>query len=44
MSGAEDGYLKAFDAMRDRIHEIADKAYARAGKRSIACMLAAEDI
>ena len=41
---AEDGYLKAFDANRDRIHEIADKAYARAGKRSIACMLAAEDI
>jgi hypothetical protein len=44
MAGAEAGFLKAFDAMRDRIHEIADKVYARAGKGSIACILAAEDI
>jgi len=44
MAGAEAGFLKAFDAMRDRIHEIADKAYVRAGKRPIACILAAEDI
>ena len=43
MSGAEDGYLKAFDANRDRIHEIADKVYTRAGKGPIACILAAED-
>ena len=43
MAGAEAGFLKAFDAMRDRIHEMADKVYARAGKGSIACILAAED-
>ena len=43
MEGAEAGFLKAFDAMRDRIHEIADKVYARAGKGSIACILETED-
>jgi hypothetical protein len=44
LAGAEAGFLKAFDAMRDPIHEIAGKVYARADKGSIACLLAAEDI
>ena len=44
MEGAEAGFLKAFDAMRDPIHEIAGKAYAHADKGSIACLLAAENI
>jgi hypothetical protein len=43
MAGAEAGFLKAFDAMRDRINEMADKVYTRAGKGSIACILVAED-
>jgi hypothetical protein len=43
MTGAEAGFLKAFDAVRDRIHEMADKVYARKGKGSIACSLAVED-
>ena len=43
MSGAEAGFLKAFDAVRNRIQEVADKVYARGGKRSYAYSLAAED-
>jgi hypothetical protein len=43
MAGAEAGFLKAFDAMRDRINEMADKVYTRAGKGSSACILVAED-
>jgi hypothetical protein len=43
MSGAETGFLKAFDAARNRIHEVADKVYLRGGKRSHAYILAAED-
>jgi len=40
---AESGFLQAFDAALNRIHEVADKVYARGGKRSYACILAAED-
>ena len=43
MSDAESGFLQAFDAALDRIHEVADKVYARGGKGSYAYILAAED-
>ena len=43
MSDAETGFLRAFDAVRNRIHEVADKVYARGGKESFAYILAAED-
>ena len=43
MSDAEPGFLQAFDAALNRIHEIADKVHARDGKGSYACILAAED-
>lgn len=38
---AEAGYLEAFDAVRDRIHETARKVYSRAGQE--AYLLAAAD-
>ena len=40
-SNAEAGYLEAFDAARDRIHETARKVYSRSGKN--AYLLAAAD-
>ena len=43
MSDAESGFLQAFDAALTRIHEVADKVYARGGKGSYSCILAAED-
>ena len=43
MSDAELGFLQAFDAALNRIHEVADKVYARGGKGSHAYILAAED-
>ncbi len=43
MSGAEMELLKAFDAARNRIYEVADKVYVRGGKGSYAYILAAED-
>jgi len=43
MGDAESGYLQAFDAALNRIHEVADEVYARDGKKSHACILAAED-
>jgi hypothetical protein len=43
MDSAETGFLKAFDAARNRIHEVADKVYVRGGKGSYAYVLAAED-
>ena len=42
MSGAEPGFLQAFDAARKRIYEVADKVYVRGGKESCAYTLAAE--
>jgi hypothetical protein len=43
MSDAESGFLQAFDAALNRIHEVADEVYARGGKGSYAYTLAAED-
>jgi len=43
MSDAESGFLQAFDAALNRIHEVADKVYTRGGKGSYAYILAAED-
>jgi hypothetical protein len=43
MSGAETGFLEAFDAARSRIHEVADKVYVRGGKGVCAYSLVAED-
>ena len=43
MKRAEAGFLAAFDAERTRIHEAADRAYERSGRRShvycLACVL-----
>jgi hypothetical protein len=44
MSNAESGFLKAFDAALNRIHEVADKVYVRRCKGSYAYVLAAEDL
>ena len=43
MSSAEAGFLKAFDAARKRIHEVAEEVYARGRKGSYAYILAAAD-
>jgi len=43
MSGAETAFLKAFDAARNRIHEVADIVYVRSCKGSYAYTLAADD-
>jgi hypothetical protein len=43
LSGAETAFLKAFDAARKRIHEVANKVYMRDRKGSYAYILAADD-
>lgn len=43
MSSVEAGFLKAFDAARTRIHEVANKAYVRSSKGTYGYILAAED-
>ena len=43
MGGAEAGFLKAFDAARERIHEVADKVYVCVQNGSYAYILAAAD-
>ena len=43
LSGTEAGVLEAFDAVRERIHEVADKVYVRSHKGSYAHVLAADD-
>jgi hypothetical protein len=43
MGSAEKGFLQAFDAERNRIHEVADKVYVRGGKRTFSYILAAKD-
>jgi Protein of unknown function (DUF1488) len=43
MSSVEAGFLSAFDAARKRIHKVAAKVYARAGKGVSAFSLAADD-
>jgi hypothetical protein len=43
MNNAEAGLLKAFDAARKRIYEVAEEVYARGKQGSYAYVLAAED-
>jgi hypothetical protein len=43
MVDAEPGFLQAFDAARNRIHEVADKVYTSGGKASCAYILRAEN-
>ena len=43
MDGAETGFLNAFDAARDRIHEVANKVYVDGGERSYGYTLSADD-
>jgi len=43
MSNVEAGFLKAFDAARRQIHEVADKVYVRGRRGSYSYSLAAED-
>ena len=43
LSGTEAGTLEAFDAVRQRIHEVADKVHAQSQKGSYAHVLAAGD-
>lgn len=43
MSGTESGFLQAFDAAMNRIHEVADKVYEHGSRGSYAYILAAED-
>lgn len=43
MGDAEAGFLKAFDTVRKRIHEVAEKVYGRGGKNTYAYILAAKD-
>ena len=43
MRSAEAGFLKAFDAARKRIHEVAEEVYACGRKGSYAYILAAAD-
>jgi len=43
MDEAEAGFLQAFDSVRDRIHEIANKIYVRDGKGYYSYILAATD-
>ena len=41
--GAETEFLRAFDAVLKRIHEVADKVYVRGDNGSCAYILAADD-
>ena len=43
MDGAEAALLNAFDAARNRIHEVADKVYVGGKKGSYCHMLTADD-
>ena len=43
MSGVETGFLDAFDAARNRIHEVANKVYIGGGTGSYAYTLSADD-
>jgi len=43
VGNAEAGFLKAFNAARKRIHEVAEEVYARGRKGSYAYILAAAD-
>jgi hypothetical protein len=43
MSNLEAGFLKAFDAARKRIHQVASKAYERGSNGTYAYILTVED-
>jgi hypothetical protein len=43
MSGAESGFLNAFDAVRNRIHEVANKVYADSRKGFYGFTLSVDD-
>ena len=43
MGDAEAEFLKAFDTVRKRVHEVAEKVYGRGGKNVYAYVLAAKD-
>ena len=43
MSNAEAGFLKAFNTMRTRIHEVAERVYRQGRKGSYAYILASKD-
>ena len=43
MSGAEAGFLNAFDAVRNRIHEVANKVYVGGSQGSYSYSLSAND-
>jgi hypothetical protein len=43
MSGAETGFLNAFDAERNRIHEVANEVYMSGGGASYVYTLSADD-
>jgi hypothetical protein len=43
MGDAEAGFLKAFDSVRKRIHEVAKQVSGRGGKNAHAYVLAAKD-
>ena len=43
MSGAEAGFLNAFDAVRNRIHEVANKVYVGGSQGSYSYTLSAND-
>lgn len=43
VSDVEESLLKAFDAVTQQIHEVAERVYARGSKRLYACRLAADD-
>ena len=43
MSGAETAFLKAFDAARNRIHEVANKVYVSSIKGTYVYTLSADD-
>jgi hypothetical protein len=43
MGGAESGFLTAFDAVRERIHEVADRVYVHGRKGTYTYILVAED-
>ena len=43
MSGAEAGFLNAFDAVRNRIHEVANKVYVGGSQGSYSYSLSVND-
>jgi len=43
MDDVESGFLKAFDAAREQIHEVADRAYRRDENSHYSCILSVED-